>query len=391
MGIKFPCSGTGVTFAGGVIQYHKEIELRSGGDIVLTPLGQVFIDQNSDQRGLHIDSEAVSKEVVRFKGKVQSGRFAYFGNMPVAATTIPMVVMECGAAHHGEVLRIRPTGSGAGIIVNHDGTGDICFKAQDSALDTFLISKKGISENLAKPADATTTTRDSPPHTWAGTYWDGTSSKYVEARFRNVVTSTAPDNYLWLDIDGVDVVRFHRSGDLELPASGKIKRDKGDLELKTITSGNVKLTPVDQVEIRRPSGNCNVGIDSGKGTTYSSSGITLKHDGLNRWMIIKKDDATGNLRFIRCNDAGAAISDSIQLVRADGKILCFGTIEVKNHLMPETDNTENMGSPTLRFKSIHGVNIYSGDYCFQNGWKLTEKGDGIALVRPNGSIAKEWN
>jgi len=183
-------------------------------------------------------------------------------------------------------------------------------------------------------------------------------------------------------------IKFPCSGTGVPLAGGIIKYHK---KIELTSGGNIELIPLGQVEIRKTDGDCSVGVDSGKGTTYASSGFTLKHGGLARWMIVKKDDATGNLRFIRCNDAGAAISDSLQLVRADGKILCFGTIEVKNHLMPETDNTENMGSPTLRFKSIHGVNIYSGDYCFQNGWKLTEKGDGIALIRPNGSIAKEWN
>lgn len=65
---------------------------------------------------------------------------------------------------------------------------------------------------------------------------------------------------------------------------------------------------------------------------------------------------------------------------------------VGDAIIPSADNQGNVGSATRRFALVRAVTVTSGDLCFENGWKLTEAerlglGEGIAVVRPDGSVA----
>lgn len=64
-----------------------------------------------------------------------------------------------------------------------------------------------------------------------------------------------------------------------------------------------------------------------------------------------------------------------------------------NAFLPATDNTGQLGNGTYRWQLIRGVTITSGDLRFENDWYFTEanrvgRGDGIALCRPDGSVAQ---
>lgn len=60
--------------------------------------------------------------------------------------------------------------------------------------------------------------------------------------------------------------------------------------------------------------------------------------------------------------------------------------------IPSSDNTGRVGSATNRWNLVRAVTVTSGDQCFENGWCFTEadrvgEGEGLALRRPDGSIA----
>jgi hypothetical protein len=64
-------------------------------------------------------------------------------------------------------------------------------------------------------------------------------------------------------------------------------------------------------------------------------------------------------------------------------------------LAPAVDNNANLGLAAQRFSNIFGAIITSGDYVFENGWKLVEAErlglpEGIALVKPDGKVARVW-
>lgn len=41
-------------------------------------------------------------------------------------------------------------------------------------------------------------------------------------------------------------------------------------------------------------------------------------------------------------------------------------------IIPDADNTYDLGSSSLRWRSLYAVNVYTGDVVFQNGWRVTE-------------------
>ena len=68
--------------------------------------------------------------------------------------------------------------------------------------------------------------------------------------------------------------------------------------------------------------------------------------------------------------------------------LRFSAVDV----VPNADNTLNLGTAALRWSLIRGVTVTSGDFAFENNWRLTEAealglGEGIAVVRPDGSVS----
>lgn len=52
--------------------------------------------------------------------------------------------------------------------------------------------------------------------------------------------------------------------------------------------------------------------------------------------------------------------------------------------------TATLGDATHRWSDAYLNNARVGDVTFANGWKITEDGDTILLVRPDGSIARRW-
>ena len=64
--------------------------------------------------------------------------------------------------------------------------------------------------------------------------------------------------------------------------------------------------------------------------------------------------------------------------------------------LPTADNQGNIGNDSYRWALVRAVTITSGDYVFENGWRLTEAsklglGEGIALVDDKGRVRHVWN
>lgn len=74
-----------------------------------------------------------------------------------------------------------------------------------------------------------------------------------------------------------------------------------------------------------------------------------------------------------------------------GPAFAGGTLS--SDVTPVTDGTLQLGTSTLRFAAVRAKVLYSGDIIFENGWRLIEAdkvgtGEGIAFVRPDGSVAE---
>jgi hypothetical protein len=76
----------------------------------------------------------------------------------------------------------------------------------------------------------------------------------------------------------------------------------------------------------------------------------------------------------------------------DVNIVAYGTINTTGTLRPSSDNANNLGGSSYRWKDFYAVTVHEGDTVFANDWRLTESadGNGIRLLRPDGSLAQEW-
>jgi hypothetical protein len=68
----------------------------------------------------------------------------------------------------------------------------------------------------------------------------------------------------------------------------------------------------------------------------------------------------------------------------------INTNRVDGDLLPVTNDTGNVGNPSLKWNLVRATTITPGDLVFENGWRMTEVKDGIALKRPDGSLAQVW-
>ena len=80
--------------------------------------------------------------------------------------------------------------------------------------------------------------------------------------------------------------------------------------------------------------------------------------------------------------AGSTIINASRSLSNLANVLC--------DLSPAADNSGNVGDASHRWALIRGVVITPGDLIFENGWRFSEKGSGIVLKRPDGSVAQKW-
>lgn len=56
-------------------------------------------------------------------------------------------------------------------------------------------------------------------------------------------------------------------------------------------------------------------------------------------------------------------------------------------ILPGADGTYDLGSPTNRWRSLYVTKAVTGDVVFANGWRITEDGDALLFINPNGKPA----
>lgn len=122
-------------------------------------------------------------------------------------------------------------------------------------------------------------------------------------------------------------------------------------------------------------------INSYAGTSYFGTGVKLgsnkpgisanSNDGVSRSLLWL--DGNNKLRF----GIGALWNGLIQL-------------NAGQHFIPANNGEAYLGGPNNKWGYIWGKDIRAGDLNFENDWRFTETEGGIALVRPDGSVAQEW-
>ena len=56
-------------------------------------------------------------------------------------------------------------------------------------------------------------------------------------------------------------------------------------------------------------------------------------------------------------------------------------------IIPSADNTYDLGSSTNRWRTVYVTKAVTGDVVFANGWRITEDGDALLFINPNGKPA----
>ena len=56
-------------------------------------------------------------------------------------------------------------------------------------------------------------------------------------------------------------------------------------------------------------------------------------------------------------------------------------------ILPGADNTYDLGSLANRWRAVYLNKVFTGDVVFANGWKITEDGDALLFINPNGKPA----
>ena len=104
--------------------------------------------------------------------------------------------------------------------------------------------------------------------------------------------------------------------------------------------------------------------------------------------------SSGNVLTIDGDALAISLGGSVSIA-ADKKITFNPSAADIDCILPATDARGQIGNATYRFSLVRAVTITSGDFVFENGWKMTEAerlglGEGIALVKPNGEVAQVW-
>jgi hypothetical protein len=122
----------------------------------------------------------------------------------------------------------------------------------------------------------------------------------------------------------------------------------------------------------------NVGIQAGANAfigTLDNYALSLRTNNTDRVFI----DSSGNVGI------GTTAPE------AGFKLDVVGSAVIRGNIMPNADMQGAIGNTFRRWASVRAFSVYGGDFVFENGWRLTEWGEGIALIRPDGSVAASWN
>lgn len=104
------------------------------------------------------------------------------------------------------------------------------------------------------------------------------------------------------------------------------------------------------------------------------------------------NDMPGRIVFLTTPDGSANPAEAMQINQA--KAMKFQgdlIMALDKDFYPVTSGQGDVGLATNKFANVYSLVVNAGDFCFDNHWRLTEsERGGIALIRPDGSIAEEW-
>jgi len=149
-------------------------------------------------------------------------------------------------------------------------------------------------------------------------------------------------------------------------------------------------------------------IDSPAGYPVSNQHLSINTDTLKGEAVLYVDSTGGRHTAVFMNgNVGIGTTGPAQRLHVEGntyisgnvgigttapefRLDVAGSLVVRGDIMPNADNQGNVGLDDRRWAMVRSVLVVSGDFVFENGWRLTEWGEGIALLRPDGSVAASW-
>ena len=139
---------------------------------------------------------------------------------------------------------------------------------------------------------------------------------------------------------------------------------------------------------------------------YVSNGNYIGVHLYDRQVLALTLDGTGKATFsgniivpnVQCAGAVYFQNSKTSLYSDGNEILYFDTDSTTGGFMPYNDGQYVLGAPGHRWSTLYCDNGYAasgfhtGDLFFDpNGWRFTEDGDAIILVRKDGSVAQRWD
>ena len=180
-------------------------------------------------------------------------------------------------------------------------------------------------------------------------------------------------------------------GNVKLSSSG-IQVYSGGVEFCRIAGGQINIWGKDKALTTRATRTgtiqCYVGSD---GKIYAGGGsVILEESGLTL------DKIAGYTGALRLNVAGTlraylCMSDATTCwLEAYGNTFVIDGSLVRPGSTWDGAAPGDLGSAAIKWRNLYVKYSNVGDIIFENKWQLKETDKGIALIRPNGSVAEEW-
>ena len=155
-------AGGSITDSSGAISFGNE-NLTTTGTLAsgaTTVTGLLAVDQDSDARSIHIDSEATTAQVLDVDAVNTSGNVVDFDNGGNHASGALVQLTQDHASSAADALNIRHDGTGGTLVLNQDGNGialSIDTEATTVAAVSVLTPTQTTGDVIAMTPDALTT------------------------------------------------------------------------------------------------------------------------------------------------------------------------------------------------------------------------------------------
>lgn len=132
------------------------------------------------------------------------------------------------------------------------------------------------------------------------------------------------------------------------------------------------------------------------GTTIRSDATIAAFDAVNPAAVDGAAAGVGTAAFSARRDHVHLLGATITNALIFNSVLTSAVAGAGDAFIPSADNQGGIGSTARRWQLVRAVTVTSGDFMFENGWRLTEAENlgllsGVALVRSDGSISQVFN